>query len=298
MKKEVLVIVGPTASGKTGLAQAISKKHNGAVVSADSRQVYAGLNIGTAKPRQAWRDKAHEIDEPDIVQGVPHYLLNILSPTETYSLVQWKKAAEILIDKTLTEGKRPIVAGGTMLYMDALVKNYELPAIEADKDFRSKLESEKTEDLYDKLIKQDPESKDFIESHNRRRIIRALEVIEATGKKFSDSRRQRPAKYDFRIVGLFDNWEALRERVAARAQEMLDLGLVDEIKDLEKRYGSELPLLKTINYAQRGDLEKMVQANMRYAHRQMSWWRRDESIEWFGELEEAIKILGFEWAEF
>ncbi len=298
MQPEVLVIVGPTASGKTDFAIKRAKENGGAVISADSRQVYSGLNIGTAKPEEAWRDAPHAISEPDIVDAIPHYLLSVCAPDQLYSLAQWQSAAQKILEKI---GQPAILVGGTMLYVDSILFNYSIPEVKPDPVLRAELEKLSAEELWQQLMQKDPAAKQFIEPHHKQRIIRALEVIAVTGKPFSDLRQQRPSPYQFKIIGLFPGWDALRERITQRAQAMLDDGLLEETKGLRAKYGpayakasagkADLPLLKTMNYLQAGQLldeiltreqalAEMVKVNMRYAHRQMNWWKRNKEIEW------------------
>lgn len=205
------VIVGPTASGKTAYAISLAKQVNGAVISADSRQVYASMNIGTAKPREAWSNTTHEVDEPDIAEGIPHYLLNIASLDTAYTLANWLVDAKKCIASIESSGKVPIITGGTMLYIDALVDGYNIPAIKPDEKFRAELEMQPAEELYKTLLEKDPAAATFIEPHNSRRIIRALEVMHETGKKFSDVRKKKVPQDSFNIIGIFDTFEILRD---------------------------------------------------------------------------------------
>lgn len=287
MSREVLVVIGPTASGKTDSAIKLAHESGAAVISADSRQVYSGLNIGTAKPKEAWRDKPHDVLKTDTIDTVPHYLLNICAPDQPYTLAQWQAAAK----KILATDQPMIITGGTMLYVDSILFNYEIPEVKPDSILRAELGQLNVEELWQQLMYKDPAAKQFIEPHHKQRIVRALEVIEATGKPFSDLRQKRPSPYQFKVTGLFPGWDALRARITQRAQEMLDDGLVEETKKLREKYGKDLPLLKTMNYLQAGQLldetltreqtlEEMVKVNMRYAHRQMNWWKRNKEIEW------------------
>ncbi len=273
------VILGPTASGKTAYAIALAQKIGGAVISADSRQVYVGMNIGTAKPQEAWKDVQHPIQEAEIIDEVPHYLLNITTPDTPYSLSDWLAAVHHVIPIIIENGLVPIIAGGTMLYVDALVDGYDIPNIAPNETLRAELEQLPAEELYKRLVSQDTKSQAFIESHNSRRIIRALEVMEATGIKFSELRSKRSSEHTFQITGIFDNYDALRERITARAQHMISEGLAEEIELIQKSFPNS-KLLQTMNYKEHCDLEKMAQSNMRYAHRQMSWWKRRKDISW------------------
>ncbi len=279
MESFIPVILGPTASGKTAHAISLAKQVGGAVISADSRQIYAGMNIGTAKPKEAWKHAPHSVEEPDTIDGIPHYLLNIATIDTPYSLSDWLDAAKRVISIIQSKGQTPIIAGGTMLYIDALVDGYDIPNIAPNEELRAELEQLSVEELYEKLLAQDPEAQTFIEPHNARRIIRALEVMSATGEKFSHVRAKRNSGYLFQITGIFPDYDILRERITARAQQMITEGLAEEIELIQKSFPNS-KLLQTMNYKEHCDLEKMVQSNMRYAHRQMSWWKRRSDISW------------------
>lgn len=287
MAERVVVILGPTASGKTALGTMLAQQHNGAVISADSRQVYAGFNIGTAKPPEAWQREPHDTITPDVVDGTPHYLLNIAAPSGRLTLAEWQKAAYHCIEQVVTKHQLPIIVGGTMLYVESILNNYQLPEVPPRESLRAALEAEPTDSLYEQLTVKDPKAREFIEPGNKRRIIRALEVIAATGQPFSRTRQRGEPRYDFYVIGLFPGWETLQKNVTDRAQGMLDQGLLKETLSLRAQYGPDLPLLKTMNYAQAPDLPKVIQANMRYAHRQMSWWRKHQEITWFTAASDA-----------
>jgi len=301
-KNKLIAIIGPTASGKTALGIKLAKKIGGLVVSADSRQLYEGMDIGTAKPKEIWRAHAHDILKPDLIDDVRHFGFNIQTPDNQITLAGWQDAAFRMIDKIVDERNIPILAGGTMLYVDSVVKNYDIPDVEPQNELREQLEREDVESLYEKLIAKDPNAKRFIEAHHKQRIIRALEVIEATGKLFSEQRKAGPLKYDVKMLGLFSSWEDLQERVNLRVREMLDDGLIEETAMLQKEYGLDLPLLKTMNYLQAGKViadeltekeaaEEMARVNLRYARRQMSWWRGRKEIQWFNPIENEINAL-------
>lgn len=275
----VPVILGPTASGKTAYAISLAKQLGGAVISADSRQVYAGMNIGTAKPKDVWKVASHASTEPDIIDGVPHYLLNIATLDTPYCLSDWLGATKQLISIIEQQNLVPIIAGGTMLYIDALVDGYDIPNIAPNEELRTQLEKLSPEELYAKLLAQDPESQTFIESHNSRRIIRALEVMDATRIKFSELRAKKTSEHEFQITGIFDTYDVLRERITVRAEQMVADGLAEEIEIIQKNFPYS-KLLQTMNYKENCDIELMVQSNMRYAHRQMSWWKRRKDIGW------------------
>ncbi|HSX24598.1 MAG TPA: tRNA (adenosine(37)-N6)-dimethylallyltransferase MiaA [Candidatus Andersenbacteria bacterium] len=288
--KSNIVVLGPTASGKTAYAISLAKQLNGAIISADSRQVYAGMNIGTAKPQEAFSDIPHSPATPDIIYGVPHYLLTIASSNSSYTLSDWLRDAAIALEEIKKSKKIPIITGGTMLYIDALVDGYDVPNIEPNPELRKALEQQSPEILYKKLQELDPVACTFIEPHNTRRIIRALEVIDATGEKFSDLRRASASRHNATRIGIFPGWDSMKINIESRSHAMLRQGLVHEAVALREKYPAS-PLLATINYkealqvadgvcAQEEAAAKMSQATLRYAHRQMSWWNRRSDIGW------------------
>lgn len=300
-EQPVIVIVGPTASGKTDYALELARRVNGEVISADSRQVYAGMNIGTAKPplrgaslalqQGGPAENTHDVLTADVVGGIPHFLFNVTSPDKPWTLPQWQAAANRVLEDIIKRGKQPLLVGGTMLYVDSIVKNFSIPAVEPDQAFRDILEQEDAPALYGRLMKADPAAVNFIEPHHKQRIIRALEVIEKTGKPFSASRKRKPSPYEFEMVGLFPGWDVMKERISTRAKLMFDNGLLDETVGLCEKYGKDLPLLQTMNYKQAGAvlddeatqedaLEETIRVNMKYAKRQMAWWKNRPEIAW------------------
>lgn len=309
--KKVIVIVGPTASGKTTAGIAVAKKLNGAVVSADSRQLYTGMDIGTATPQSlarasaSWRTAGQEPHTPliaDVIDGIDHYLLNVASPDIQWSLAQWQAAAFAAINYTLTQQRTPILVGGTMLYLDSIIFNYQIPQVEPNQALRAELEHVPVEELYAKLLVKDPEASTFIESHHKMRIIRALEVMAKTNQPFSHLRQQGPKKYDFQVIGIFPGWDILTQNITTRIHQMWQQGLVAETEKLIKQYGANLSLLKTINYRQAVQhlteayskdqaITEMIRANLRYAHRQMSWWKSRQDITWAKTPNEIQQLL-------
>ncbi|PIT97986.1 MAG: hypothetical protein COT71_03085 [Candidatus Andersenbacteria bacterium CG10_big_fil_rev_8_21_14_0_10_54_11] len=316
-KQRILAVIGPTGSGKTAVSVALAKKQaNVAVVSADSRQVYAGMDVGTAKSSLAMKSRTnkttpdqstihdaqnasrcepHDIFTPNVIEGVPHYLQNIRRPDELLTLAEWQEAAYRVLEYLVELGYKnkefspttpaAILAGGTMLYVDSIVYNYEIPPVPPDAALRAELEARPSAELYAELIQKDPAAAGFIQPKNARRIIRAIEVIAKTGRPFSASRRKREAKYDVQMIGLFPGWEELERRLRGRAEQMLFDGLMEETQRLIDRYGRDFPLLQTINYKQalsalagkmteREAVTEMTRVNLRYARRQMSWWFR------------------------
>lgn len=281
---KIVVIVGPTASGKTVLSLEIAKRFNGEIVSADSRQVYCGMDIGTAKPSE------------NELKRAKHYLINIKNPNQDYSAGQYKKDALTAIRRTLKAGKLSIIVGGTGLYVDAVVKNLDIPEVRENKKLRAKLEKEiKTKGLdfvFKRLVELDPEAAYIVDPRNPRRIIRAMEIALSTGKPFSAQRKSSPPLFDFIQIGLKLPPEKLKEKIQKRTKEMIKNGLVNEVKDLIKKYGYTPKAFDAIGYREIIDYlkgrttlkeaEELINKNTwHYAKRQMTWFKRSPTIHWF-----------------
>ncbi len=288
--KKLVVILGPTASGKTELAISLAKKINGEVVSADSRQIYRGFNIGTAKPTR------------EMMKKVKHYLIDIKKPNQIYTAWQYKKDAVEKINKIIERGKIPFLVGGTGLYIKAVVDNLKIPQVEPDLKLRKKLElrikKEGLKNLYEELIKIDPEAAYIVDPNNPRRVIRALEVALKTKKPFSLQRKKGKPLFDVLQIGLLPN----KEKIEKRADKMIKAGLVKEVKNLIKTYDKNLPTFDAIGYREIIDylggkislaeaIEKIKKNTWRYAKRQMTWFKKDQRIHWIRSKKEAEKLI-------
>ena len=231
MKEKVIVICGPTASGKTSLSIELAKKINGEIVSADSMQIYKDMNIGTAKP------------DKEEMQGIKHYLIDFVSPDERYSVADYKKDAKKAIREILKKKKTPIVVGGTGLYIDSLIYEIEYPEIEFDEKYREELEKrvekEGLDKLYEEAKKIDEKAILKISPNDKKRILRILEIYHATGKTKTEqeieSRKNEP-EFDYHVFAI--NWdrEKLYERIEKRVDIMIEQGLIDEVKNIYKKY--------------------------------------------------------------
>ncbi len=287
IKPKVIVIVGPTASGKTALAIELAKKINGEIVSADSMQIYKELNIGSAKPT------AEEM------QGIKHYMLDIISPEQRYSVAQFKKQAEEAIEEILSKGKVPIVVGGTGLYVNSLIYGIEYEETKFDETYRNKLmEISKTEEglnkLYIEAKKIDEKAMEKISHNDKKRIIRILEIFYQTGKTKTEQEiesRKKEIKYDYKIYGLNTEREHLYERINKRVDIMLEQGLIEEVQILLKKYEKFPTAMQAIGYKEIVEflqekmtkeeaIEKIKQETRRYAKRQITWFKRIKNIRW------------------
>ena len=194
-KQKIITIVGPTASGKTGLSIELAKRHSGEVISADSRQVYKDLDIGTEKVTE------HEM------QGIPHYCIDIASPKRAFSVEQWRRHAQVAVEKIHKHGNLPIVAGGTGFYVDSLIYNYSFPVVKPNTKLRKELSSKSTEELFEALQRLDPRRALTIEQKNPRRLIRAIEIAVELGKVPSLSKKK--SNFEATWIGIFPGLEVL-----------------------------------------------------------------------------------------
>lgn len=285
MKPKVVVIVGPTASGKTAVSIELAKKINGEIISADSMQIYKDMDIGSAKPTK------------EEMQGIPHHMLDVVEPYEVFNVAKYKEMAEECIEKILAKNKVPIIVGGTGLYVSTLTKGVEFSDIENDLEYRDELtkislEENGVDRLFEMLKEVDPEAAKVIEKNNVRRVIRALEIYKVTGKTKTQVDREsiKEVKYDYKVFGL--NWDRqeLYERIDKRVDIMLDMGLLDEVKYVNEK-GISSTALQGLGYKEiieyfNGEstleeaIEKIKQETRRYAKRQMTWFKKDKNIIW------------------
>lgn len=276
----VVVILGPTGSGKTTLAIELARRLNGEIISQDSRQIYCYMDIGTAKPT------------PEERSAAPHHGLDLVSPNETWTLAQQQKLTRMHIDLLHSQGKVPLLVGGTGQYLRAIIEGWRVPEVPPQPKLRSHLAKIPVEELYERLSHLDPESAKKIMPRDARRIIRALEVFTVTGEKLSSQQGKERPPYDFRIYGLTLDRGQLYDRLDRRIETMLQRGLLDEIRSLiERGYVWELPALRSIGY---GEFEPYFTADrslaeclerLRYnthdfARGQYVWFRRIENVEW------------------
>lgn len=288
MINKIIVIVGPTAVGKTYVSVELAKKLSTEIISADSMQIYKGMDLGTAKVRE---EETH---------GITHHMIDIVKPDEDYSVSDFKSNAEEIIDGLLVENKVPIIVGGSGLYVNSLIYDLDFGKAKSDEKIRdhyTQYYKDHGEDaLYELLLKVDPESTEKIHKNNVKRVIRALEVHDITGKKFSELNtdiRKASDKYDCILIGLSMERKTLYERINQRVDDMLSDGLIDEVKRLiENGYDKNLASMRGIGYKEivdylEGitDYEEAVNIlkrnTRRFAKRQYTWFLKDENIKWF-----------------
>ncbi len=285
MKPKLLVIVGPTAVGKTRLSVRLAKRFHGEIISGDSMQIYRGMDIGTAKIM------------PGEMEGIPHHLINIREPDKLFSVQEYQQLAREKIAEITERRRLPMLVGGTGLYIESVVHDYVMPYVKENTALRQELKEmvlrEGKEALYQKLKNVDPIQAGKLHPNDTRRVIRALEVYHLTGKPFSELKKKGTSPYNALWIGLNIPRELLYERINQRVDDMIAAGLVDEVKQLwSKGYRLHLTSMQAIGYKEimnylEGDIsfeeavQMIKQGSRKYAKRQLSWFRRLSEIYWF-----------------
>lgn len=323
----VLVILGPTSSGKTGLSLRVARDLGGEIINADARQIYKRLNIGTGKPPgRRGRYMGHnaymvrvphmhnyeklginpeqrklEVDNP--YPEIPHYLMDFMAPENTISVAEWRRYALTAIKGIIRRGHLPIVVGGTGLYISALVDNFAIPEVPPNPALRKSYEKEPIEKLAALLLKMDPDAEMSINLKNPRHVIRALEICTFTGKPASKLKTKKPPVIDAFQVGLKWPREELKKRINLSITRMMEEGWPEEVRRLHKSGLSwNAPAMTSIGYREmgmyiRGEIlfeeavEKIKKATHQYAKRQETWFKRYKRINWAANKTQAIKLI-------
>jgi len=307
-KPKLIVILGPTASGKSDLAVKIAKKFNGEIISADSRQVYKGLDLGSGKITK------------EEMRRISHYCIDVASPKKRFTVAQYQKLAKKAIKKILAKGKIPIICGGSAFYIYALLNDWNLPAVPPQKKLREKLEKKSAKELFQQLKKLDPQRAKTIDKHNKRRLIRALEIILTTNKPIPSlifNSKNKNGLYEiFEVlkIGIKKGKKELKKLISQRLKKRIKQGMIEEVKNLHQKGLSwkrldELGLeYRYISYYLRGliDKEKTIkilnQKIWQFAKRQMTWFKKDPTpeqvrhkksakIKWVKNYKEAEKLI-------
>ena len=301
MKEKVYVIVGPTASGKTGFSIELAKRVGGEIISADSMQIYKEMNIGTAKVTE------------EEAQGIKHYLIDFVSPEDRYTVSNFKKDAEEKIEEILAKGKVPIIVGGTGLYVDALIYGIEFQEMQFDEEYRESLmkkaeTEEGLQEIYEEAKKIDPEAIKKIFPNDKKRIIRILEIYKATGKNKTEQEqlsRQNEVKYDYKVFGIYRDRDVLYDRINRRVDIMIEQGLVDEVREIYKKYKKFPTAMQGLGYKEvvwylenKISYDEMIyiikKETRHYAKRQITWFKKTKDIVWLDmekPLEENLEIV-------
>ena len=287
---QIIAIMGTTASGKTALSLDIAEKYNGEIICLDSRTMYRGMDIGTAKPSNAEQTRA------------PHHLIDIADPDKSISLGEVKIMTEKIISEIISRNHLPILVGGTAFYMYAILENWLIPEIEPDVNLRAELETLSTNQLIERLNQLDPTAINLIDIQNRRRIIRAIEIVSKTEKPLSNNRAKGLRKFDALKIALNRNESFLRSSIAQRTEKMIADGLIEEVKTLLTKYTPSLPSMNAIHYKEVVDflngvykLEEMVNLinthDWQLTRRQLTWLKRDNEISWIDDPNQADILI-------
>ena len=294
-KPHLIIICGPTGSGKSSLALKLAKKYsNVEIVSADSRAIYKGMDIGTAKTL------------PKDNNGIPHHMIDIVCPNQKFTVALFKEQATKIIKKINKHGKIPFLVGGTGLYISSIVDNLAIPKVEPDEKIRTRLEKEiegkGLDFVWQKLLKIDPQAKDFVQKENPRRIIRALEVCLKTGQLFSQLRTKSQPEFETLQIGVKTERTKLYSQINERVDQMIENGLIEEVKNLIKKYPLFSPGLTSIAYQEiilylqnkitLQEATDLIKKNTRhYARRQITWFKRDKRIHWVTTYSQANQLI-------
>lgn len=298
MKKQVIVICGPTASGKTSLGIELANKINGEIISCDSMQIYKYMDIGTAKPTN------------EEIMLAKHYLIDYVSPNIRYSVAEYKKDAEQVIEQIINNNKMPIIVGGTGLYLNSLIYGIEYLHIETDLNYRKELEDrvekEGLNTLYYEAKKIDSNAVEKISINDKKRILRVLELYHSTGKTKTEleiESLKNEVKYDFKIFVLNMDREKLYDRINKRVDKMIENGLIEEVKNLLEKYDEFPTAMQGLGYKEVVDylenkltkeemIEKIKQESRRYAKRQITWFKSYKNAIWLDALKkDNVQII-------
>ncbi|MDP1845602.1 MAG: tRNA (adenosine(37)-N6)-dimethylallyltransferase MiaA [Candidatus Moranbacteria bacterium] len=302
--KKIIVILGPTSSGKSDIAIKLAKKIGGEIISADSRQIYRGMDIGTGKVLGNLVSKRKL--SFFLSQGIPHYMIDIVSPRTEYNVAKFKKQSEKIIEDILQRGKLPIICGGTGFWIQSIVDNVNFPEVKPDWKLRKKLENYPAATLFAMLKKLDPARAKNIDSKNKVRLIRAIEVCKAIGKVPKNSYALRVTRYEALQIGLKFSKEKLHKNIEKRVIARFKQGMIKEVAKLHQQglswkkiqsFGLAyfwIPLYLQNKLSKEELIKKVIHAEKNYAKRQMTWFKRDKRIKWlknYRDIEKNVMIF-------
>ena len=298
LKKSLIAVVGPTSSGKSEFAVKLAKKIHGEIISADSRQIYKGMNIGSGKVSGKWLlREGHKVF---VYKNIPHHLIDEASPLRQYSVAQFQRKAKKIIDDIYARGKMPIICGGTAHWVDAVVFGKVLPEVKPNIKLRAKLSSLTTTEMYKLLQQLDPKRAKEIDAKNPRRLMRALEIVMSTGKPVPKLKQS--SNYTVEWIGLNPGKEKLERNIQKRLRSRLKQGMVAEVKKLRasglswKKLDSFGLEYKYCALFLQGKLsrqemeEQLFSAIKKYTKRQMTWWKRNNNIEWLTDYQKSVRL--------
>jgi len=298
-KIKAVVILGPTSSGKSDLAVKIAKKFNGEIISADSRQIYKDMNLGTGKVEGSWQKK--DSGQTFFYKKVPHHLIDFKSPRSNYNVSHFKKDAQKIILQISKRKKLPILCGGTGFWISALVYDIDFPKVKPDKKLRKKLEKLSCQKLLEKLKKADPQRAKEIDPKNKLRLIRALEICQSMGKVPRHQPKPHP-QIDFLLLGIKVSKNELAKKIKLRLQKRLNNKMIKEVELLHRKWRLSwkkiqsfglayfwIPLFLQNKISSRELFERILMAERNYAKRQRTWFKKDKNIIWIENEKEAFK---------
>jgi len=312
MLQKLIVILGPTGSGKTDAGLAVARAVDGEVICADSRTIYREMNIGTAKPegQRNWvappsyeeggRGEVPGRERPLIVDGIPHWGLDLADPDEVYTVSEFQAYADKKIKDIVKRGKMPILVGGTGLYIRAVIDRPTFAEVPPNPNFRAEVAILSDAELFDAVAELDPDGATTLDEKNRRRVERALEILRGTGKTLAESRSWGEKLYEPVMIGMSVPRETLFDRLDTRVDIMIAKGLIDEVRGLRAKYGSDAPGMTGIGYRQicefldakstlASAITRIKLDTRHYAKRQETWFKHDSRITWVANAKEAVE---------
>jgi tRNA dimethylallyltransferase len=300
MKNPIIILTGPTASGKTSISYEVADKYSCEIICADSMTVHTGMDIGTDKPtleRNPAESGRKESDGSYLIRGIRHHLLDVVMPDEEFNVSIFQKKVTDIIREVHSRGNVPLLVGGSVMYIDALVFNYELPPVAPDPELRDKLETLETPELFEKLCKLDPDCEWTVDRHNRRRIIRALEVWLKTERPFSEQKSKTPLPENILYLAVDRDRDDLYTRIDTRVDQMFRDGFIEEVKELKQKFDTNTAM-QAAGYKQIGEFldgkttmedaaSRTKQAHRNYAKRQLTWLKKNPDVIWITSSAEA-----------
>lgn len=312
MKNKIIIILGPTASGKSSAAIKLAKKFNGEIISADSRQIYKGMDIGSGKVTGSIETVIPNLTEDlnkktaFISEGIPHYMIDIVKPQTDFNVAKFKKRAERHIEDILKRSKVPIICGGTGFWIKAIVDDVIYPEVKPDWELRKKLQAESNEKLLEKLKKLDPQRATTVDTKNKVRLIRALEICQTLGRVPTAQDKPENKKYNFLQIGIKREKEILNKRIKSNVRKRFKAGMIAEV---EKLHADGLSWKKIMSFglsyrlipmylkgefsSQEELIEEIYLSEKHYAKRQMTWFKKDPRIKWLTDYKDIKKEVSF-----
>lgn len=300
--RKLIVITGPTGSGKSEIAVDLALDFGGEIISVDSMQIYRGMDIGTAKV------PVMPVDDTELMEyhTVLHHMIDIKNPDEEYSVALYKKEALGVIEDVYRREKLPFLVGGTGLYIEAITENLDIPEVPPNEALRAKREKDLKKHgvkfLYEKLLEMDPDAEGVIDGNNPRRVVRAMEIIEATGRPWSDTRKKKEKLFDVLYIAPKVDREELYTKINDRVDDQIRRGLVEEVRELGEQYGYDIPAMQGIGYKQIGmyvqgqmseeeAVDLLKRDTRRFAKRQFTWMKRIPDLHWVESPREANDLI-------